>query len=108
MQKKLTLTHPDEDTGMREFILGQEGVTAIERADGGYSVEYGSRRCTYPDSQVRRFDEELRPGLLEEPPEDVAKYGAREDGGKWKCKLCSKGGYDTLHALKIHHGRSHG
>jgi hypothetical protein len=107
MQKKLTLTHPDEDTGQREFAPGRDGVTGVFRADGGYAIERGTERLWFPDHRVSSFFEDLRPGMLEEPPEDTAKYGSRGDDGRWSCALCSKPPYDTLHALKIHHGRSH-
>lgn len=107
MEKKLTLVHPDEATGgRREFVAGQHGVSGIVRADGGYAVDMGTARYVFPDHRVSSYFEELRPGLLEEP-ENASKYGTQE-GGRWTCARCGKGGYDTLHALKIHHGRSHG
>lgn len=107
MQKKLTLVHPDEDSNMREFILGREGVTGITRADGGYAVERGASREVFPDARVAKYWEERRPGVTPEPEDDTSRFGTRSDEDDWTCKLCGKGGYKTFQALKIHHGRSH-
>jgi hypothetical protein len=107
MQKRLTLVHPDEVTDQREFIPGKEGVSGIVRVDGGYAVDRGAARIVFPDHRVSSYYEERKPGIATEP-EDPSRLGKRDDeDGQWRCSRCAKK-YASFHALKTHHGRSHG
>jgi hypothetical protein len=110
MQKKLTLVHPDEATnGAREFVEGREGVDRIVRADGGYAVLRGSKRLVYPDHRVSVFEELRHNGVAHEPEE--TKLGKLDETtGEWQCALCPPTAkqFKSFHALKTHHGRSHG
>jgi len=109
MRQALHLKHPLD--GAMSYELNVEGCVRIEPlAGGGYEVHIGTRLVRVPESRVDYFVQDPRPGYAHEQRnrerEELPSYAVPADDGAFTCKECGAGA-KTLHALKIHYGRSH-
>jgi len=101
------LVHPL--AGERVFEVGSN-CDRIERVNGGYEVIRGSALFRLSASRVDYFHQDPRPGFEIEranAARELPTYAKAEKDGTFSCTLCAAN-LRTVHALRVHHGRSHG